>query len=117
MNVVTSLSDLRPSERVLVSTLNELQFGRLEFVRIADGEVVLDPRPTTIRAVKFGSEEPAKFHPPSDEFQLKRSVIKLIEFIRSISAGEIRSLEVRHGMPWAIEVEDRSSRMIPASKS
>jgi hypothetical protein len=114
---VTSMSDLRPSERALVSALSELQFGRLEFVRIAEGEVVLDPRPTTIRAVKFGSEEPAEFHPPSDEFQLKRSVIKLIEFIRSISAGEIRCLEVRHGMPWALEVEDQSSPMLPPSKS
>jgi hypothetical protein len=112
-----NLSDLRASERAFLAAILELHFGRFEFVRIADGEVVLEPRPTTIRAVRFGSEEPAESHAPSDEFQLKRQVIKFIEFVRAVGAGEIRCLEVRYGLPVSMEVEDRSSRMIPPTKS
>ena len=41
---------------------------------------------------------------PSSDFQLKRQVMQFIERVRSIQAGEIRSLEVRHGLPFAMEL-------------
>jgi hypothetical protein len=97
-------SSLRPSELRFVAAMEELWFGRLEFVRIERGELVLDPWPTAVKAVKFGSEGGVA---PRTEFALKRQVAELFEYVRAVDAGEIRCLEVRHGLPFSMEIEQR----------
>jgi hypothetical protein len=90
--------------------MQRLGFGRFEFLRINSGELVLDPWPTTVRCVKFGSEHAATFPATSEEFQLKRQVIELFEYVRGVAAGKIRCLEVRHGLPFSMEVELADTR-------
>ena len=99
-----STHDLLPSERAFVVAMQQLGFGRFEFLRIDHGELVLNPWPTTVRGVKFGSEDTATSRTLPDEFQLKRQVIELFEYVRAVDAGEIRCLEVRHGLPFSMEV-------------
>jgi hypothetical protein len=101
----TSTRDLLPSERRFIAAMQQLSFGRFESLRIHDGEFVLDPSPTTIRGVKFGSEDPSGSRTQPEEFQLKRQEIELFEYVRTVDAGEIRRLEVRHGLPFSMEVE------------
>jgi len=97
--------DLAPSERQFLTAMQALGFGRFEFVRIERGEVVLDPWPTTIRDLKFGCADSAPPAPKSDAFALKQQVGELFEYIRSVEAGEIRVLEVKHGLPFSMEIE------------
>src|SRR3979409_135917 len=101
MNVkrATSTYDLLPSERRFAAAMKQLSFGRFEFLRIDNGELALNPWPATIRGVKFGSEDPATSRTTPDEFQLKRQVTELFEYVRAVDVGEIRCLEVRHGLP------------------
>jgi hypothetical protein len=96
--------DLLPFEVAFIAAMQQLGFGRFEFLRIHKGELVLDPWPTTVRGVKFGSEEPAA-SVPQGEFQLKRRVVEFFEYVRAVDQGEIRCLEVRHGLPFSMEVE------------
>ena len=84
--------------------MQQVGFGSFESVRIESGELVLDPWPTTIRGVKFGSEDRSRPIAPPAEFQLKRQVVELFEYVREVDAGEIRRLEIRHGLPFAMEV-------------
>ena len=107
MKRVLSMSELRASERAFVAAMQQLGFGRFEFLRIDHGELVLDPWPTTVRGVKFGSDDAATSRTAPDEFQLKRQVIELIEYVREVDAGEIRTLEIRHGLPFSMEIEHR----------
>jgi hypothetical protein len=102
-----STHDLLPSERRFVVAMAELGFGRFEFLRIECGELVLDPWPTTVRGVKFGSAEGATHKRLPTEFDLKSQVAELFEFVRTVQAGEIRCLELRHGLPFSMEVEHR----------
>jgi hypothetical protein len=97
--------DLLPSERIFVGVMQQLGFGRFEFLRVENGELVLDPWPTTVRGVKFGSEDPVVSQTPPEESALKRQVIELFAYARSLEAGEIRCLEVRHGLPFSMEIE------------
>jgi hypothetical protein len=99
-----SSADLQPSERRFLAALDQLRFGRFEFLRILRGELVLDPWPTTVQAVKFGAEE-APCQTPSDAFEMKRQLVELFEYVRAVDTGEIRLLEVRHGLPFSMEVE------------
>ena len=104
-----------PSERRFKVTLNELSSGRLDFMRIQCGELVLDPAPTVMQVLKFGS---AQWQSPSRcaDFELKESLAELFEYIRGTDDGAIRCLEVRHGLPFSMEIEQRISRGMPDVK-
>jgi len=105
MSPPITTKDLLPSELAFLPAMQRLRFGRFEYLRIENGELVLDPWPTTVQAVKFGSENTVTSGTPTDDFQLKRQVIELFEYVREVSAGEIRTLEIRHGLPFSMEVE------------
>lgn len=107
MSRPTSTHDLRPSEYAFVTAMQQLRFGRFESVQIRHGELILDPWPTTIRGVKFGSEESAVPQALPDEFDLKLQVVEFFEYVRAIDEGEIRRLDIRHSLPFAMEVAQR----------
>ena len=102
--------DLLPSERTFVAAVSRLGFGRFEYLRIERGELVLDPWPTAVRDVKFGTQDPGAAKIPPDEYELKPQVAELFEYIRAVDAGEIRTLEVKHGLPFSMEIEMAGGR-------
>ena len=111
----SSTQDLSPSERSLVRALQQLGFGHLESVKIHNGAVVLEPSPTVVRTVKFGTTETEQ-QSRSCDFELGKSMAELFEYIRGVDQGEIRRLEVRHGLPFSMEVEYRIPRGMPDVK-
>jgi hypothetical protein len=100
---ILSTGDLFASERRFLAALDDIPFGRFEHMRIENGQLVLDPWPTIVRGVKFGTETPT---PPtsSGEFDLKRQVVEFFEYVRAVEEGEIRCLEVKHSLPFSMEV-------------
>ena len=94
---------LSPAERRFVAAMQRLWFGRFENIRIQAGELELDPWPTTIRNLKFNPENSAP-HVTATEFKLKQQVVELFRHIRSMEAGEIQTLQVRHGLPYSMEI-------------
>jgi len=105
MSRPTSTRDLRPSERAFAAAMPDLGFGRFEYLRIERGELILNPWPTVVRDVKFGSQDPGTAKIRSAESELKPQVAELFEYIRAVDAGEIRTLEVKHGLPFSMEIE------------
>lgn len=102
-----SKSDLFATEQSFVVAMQQLQFGRYELIRIERGELVLDPWPTTVRDVKFCAKA-SQPDSAAEDFLLKHQVVELFEYVRTVDAGEIRCLEVRHGLPFSMEIEHRS---------
>ena len=96
--------DLLPSERSLLEIIRALGFGQIEFLRITAGEPVLDPKPTVVNALKFGVPRES-MEPVGADFELKREAADLFEYTRDIEEGEIRTLIVRHGLPFSMEIE------------
>lgn len=105
MNRAVSTSELRASERSFLSAMQRMGFGRFEFLRIDNKELVLEPWPTSVHGLKFGSKDVAEARPATDEFQLKHQVIEFFDYVRSTETGEIRCLEIRHGLPFSMEIE------------
>jgi len=110
MSRPTSTRDLLATERTFVTAMTNLGFGRFEYLRIERGELVLDPWPTTVRDVKFGSHDPGVAKMPPADFELKPQVAELFEYIRDVDAGEIRTLEVKSGLPFSMEIEMAGGR-------
>jgi hypothetical protein len=104
MSGPASTSDLRPTDRAIVTAMRQLLFGRFESLRIKHGELALDPWPKMVRNVKFCS----KANQPETagaEFLLKEQVVEFLEYVRSVESGEIRVLEVKNGLPFSMEIE------------
>ena len=99
-----STNDLRPSERNFVLAMQKLGFGHFEAMKIRAGELVVDPWPRMVQAVKFGSEE-AVVAGTTEEFQLKMQVTQFLDRVRAIDHGEIRHLEIRYGLPFSMQLE------------
>lgn len=110
MSRPTSTRDLLPSERVFAAAMSDLGFGRFEYLRIERGELVLDPWPTVVRGAKFGSQDPGAAKSLPAEFELKPQVAEFFEYVRSVDVGEIRTLEVKHGLPFSMEIEMAGGR-------
>lgn len=99
--------DLSTRERSFVSAMSRMGFGRFEFLRIEKGELALNPWPTAVRDVKFGAQTSAPAMSLAAGFELKSQVADLFEYVRAVEEGEIRSLEIRHGLPFSMEIEHR----------
>jgi hypothetical protein len=77
---------------------------RFESVPIQRGELQLDPWPTMILTVKFGPGE-AQSPGQSEVCHLKRQVVQLFEYVRTVDSGEIRLLVVKYGLPFLMEIQ------------
>jgi hypothetical protein len=100
----TTTQDLLPSERVFLGAMHRLCHGRFEDLRIERGELVLDPWPRTIRQVRFGASDPGCEKELRAEFRLKEQLAQLFEYIRSVDTGRIQILEMRGGLPFAMQI-------------
>jgi hypothetical protein len=110
-----STDDLLPPERQFVATLQRLGFGHVECVKIRRGVLALEPSPTVVKVLKFGAAESQPPNHPAD-FELKKSMVDFFEYVRGVDDGEIRRLEVRHGLPFSMEIASRFSRGMPDVK-
>ena len=100
----TSTEDLLSSERRFLAAMQALGFGRFEYLQIRGGELLLNPWPTALRDVKFGT--PATTGKPAAATrELRPQVAEFFAYVREVDAGEIRKLDVRHGLPFSMEIE------------
>ena len=109
MTAPLTLRDLTATELAFLTTMQELGFGHFEYLQIRDGQLVLDPWPVAVRDVKFGVEA-ADTHLVTADYQVKRHVSEFFEYTRGIAVGEIRVLEIRHGLPLSMEVEREAGK-------
>jgi hypothetical protein len=89
----------------MIAAIRTLRCGRFEYLRIERGEIVLNPWPTSVREVKFGSQDSGAAKVPAAESELKPQVAEFFEYVREVDAGEIRTLGVKSGLPFSMEIE------------
>jgi hypothetical protein len=95
---------LSPSEFSFLNAMRTLGFGRYEQVQIRNGEIIVMPWPTSIQAVKFGGHFVPETSINTESPALKQQETELFDYIRGVKAGEIRTLEIRHGIPFSMEI-------------
>jgi len=109
MVAVATKAALSPARERLVEVMQGLNFGRLEELVIRDGEPVLDPPPCVVREIKFGGENGPRPEIGKEDFALKAQVRYLFAQMEAMGDGTIRCLEVQHGLPFRMQVEEVSA--------
>lgn len=103
------MKSLSNPRKQLFKLLHDVYYGIIENLVIKDGEPVLDPRPRVIRKIKLGGDNGPKPFVPSATYFSNRAVADLLSFLDGCGSGEIRSLEVQHGRPFQMFVEDSNA--------
>lgn len=86
--------------------MQRINFGRIEGLKFAAGEPVLDPRPVLVREHKFGGENGPRAELATNDFLLKQQVVELFAFFDQLRDGEIEVLEIKHGLPFRMIVRE-----------
>ena len=106
MTDVVTVAALTPARRQLVEKMQEINYGQIERLDVRGGEPVFDPPPGLTRNVKFGAENGPRPESDLDDFVLKVQVRDLFHHLDTIGNGTIRSLEIKHGLPFMMRVEE-----------
>ena len=110
MTAPINTQDMLPSEATFLAAMQQLGFGRFEYLQIRNGELLLNPWPVAVRDVKFGSPVTTG-RPAAATSELRPQVAEFFAYVREVDAGEIRELEVRHGLPFSMEIELPGGRL------
>ena len=103
---VPTKSSLSETQVQFVELMQRLNFGRVEGLTVRDGEPVLDPPPRVIREIKFGGENGPRPEVARADFALKAQVLGLFAQLEAMGNGTIRCLEIKHGLPFKMTIEE-----------
>jgi len=106
MTVTPTKQLLSAGRRSLVETLQRINFGRIEGLVVRGGEPVLNPMPRIVHEFKFLADNGPRPESAKSDFLLKQQVVELFEHLDKIGDGVIHSLEVQHGLPFRMAVEE-----------
>jgi len=98
-------SALSETQRRLVELLQTVRFGRIERLHVRDGQPTFDPAPRVVRKLKMGHENGPRPETTLQDFGLKHQTIEMLQAIADLGDGEVLSIEVQHGLPFAVEIE------------
>lgn len=106
MVAVATAASLPPARRRLVTLMQEVNFGHVKGLVVRGGEPILNPPPRVVREIKFGSENGPRAEAAKDDFALKAQVRDLFAHMEAMGDGVIRCIEVKHGLPFKMIVEE-----------
>jgi hypothetical protein len=98
-------SSLTPESARLIELVQAVNFGRIEALRIRGGQPVFKPAPRVIQKVKIGADNGPRPEATYADFRLKSGIIELLDLFTRFKDGEVRSIEVRCGLPVSTEIE------------
>jgi len=104
MNATTKSTLPAPARR-LVETMQTVHFGTIEGLAIRDGQPLFDPAPVIVRHIKLGSADAPRER--GVDFDLKAPVIDLFRHFAEAGDALVRSLEIRHGLPVSVLLEEQ----------
>ena len=99
-------SSLSPARLQFLRRLQSINFGRIENLLIQDGEPVFDSSSRIVREIKFGGDNEPRAEAELPDFHLKTQVIELFAHFDRIQGGVVRLIEVKHGLPFKMNVEE-----------
>lgn len=98
-------SSVDPSVARLVELMQTLNFGRIEMLQVRGGRPTFDPPPHIVQKLKMGGDNGSRPEVSFSDFRLKDGVVELLQIIHHLGDGEVRSIEVRCGLPVNVEID------------
>lgn len=103
---VTQKSRLSSALRRFLEILQRINHGTIYDLRVRAGEPVLDSPLKVVRQIKLGAENGPRPESARGDFALKAQHIEFFAQLRAIGDGTVAELEVKHGLPFMMAVEE-----------
>jgi hypothetical protein len=107
VNELTTKASLSDSQCRLLELMQELNFGRIEALYVRGGKPAFDPAPQIIHKRKLGADNGPRPEVAFENFRLKQQTLEMFEAFRELGDGKILAIEVKHGLPFTLEIEHR----------
>jgi hypothetical protein len=91
--------------RRLIELMQRLNHGRIESLAIRNGGPAFDPPPRVVQDIKLGGENGPRPELQRDDFELRSQVTELFEHLARLGNGVVTVLEVKHGLPFKLVIE------------
>ena len=98
--------DLTVPKRKLVELMQEIQFGRIEGLRLDRGEPILDPLPRVLRTIVLGKDGDRHAERLRGGGALKGQVVDLFRRFEAEPHAFIKELTIDNGLPIRMTVTD-----------
>jgi hypothetical protein len=108
LNQQVTKSSLSVAQIRLVDLFQEQPFCRIEALQVRGGEPQFTPPPRIIQKLRMGGNNGPRSESGLTDFWLKKQTIELLDTITQLGEGEIRSIEIQHGLPFTVEIERTS---------
>ena len=96
----SSKGSLFPQRRRLLELFQQINFGRLENLKIKNREPIFDPPPRVVYEVKFCGENGPRPEIEAADFLLKAQIVELFQNFDNLGDGIIDSIEIKNGLPF-----------------
>ena len=106
MHSTEKKTSLSTGRRRLLELMQQINFGRIDGITVRGGEPIFDPSPRIVREIKFSSENRPRPELGIEDFVLKAQVVELFEHLDNLGDGKVGSIEVKHGLPFRMSVEE-----------
>jgi len=105
-NVGRTIAALPEGDRRLTRLMQQVTFGRITF-SVRSGQPDFTRPFRTVRTVKpAGGENGPRPEAHSADFEVRKEVTSLIEQVARAADGAQVTVEVKHGLPFLIEIEE-----------
>lgn len=98
---------LHPMQRCILDICRWVGFGFIEGQVVEDGLPIFEPMPRIVRQVKLGSTSGETRQPTETDFELKVEMVALLKELENLGSGVIQRIDVRHGVPFRVVMEER----------
>lgn len=106
MKLKATKKALWPSQRSFLTLLQSINFGRIENLRIHNGQPQLIPKPRVLRSVRIGGLVGPRPEVKMDDFALKSQIVEMFEHFNQIGDGTIARLDIKDGLPCHLVIEE-----------
>jgi len=106
MTPETRKTDLTANQGQLVAKMQWLNFGHIDGLHFLNGDPLFEPPPRIIREFKFVRENGSRPEAAKADFALKAEVIDLFAQLEALGNGVVTRLEVKHGIPFRMIIEE-----------
>jgi hypothetical protein len=97
-------ASLTAGRRRLLELFQQANFGRVERLTVKSGEPIFDPPPRIVREIKFGGDNGPRREMEVGDFQLKSQIVELFNHFDELRDVTIKVIEIKHGLPFRMEV-------------
>jgi len=100
-------SALSPAWVHVLELMQKINFGRLQDILIRNGEPDLARGVLAVRTIKLDGDNDARRETAIKDYQLRSETVGLIRHLVAMESGLVKKVEIRHGLPVLIEVEQQ----------